>query len=93
MHFGFAIHAVEGLYSFVQGESDKALARLERAEAWTEREDICSDQAVIREQSGYVLAETGDTSEARACLWRAVELYDKWGAAAKVTELQATLNL
>lgn len=85
-------YAVDGLYFFAQGESDKALARLERAEAWAERENICSDQAIVREQIAYILAEQ-DASEARASLWRAVELFEKWGAAPKVTELQAALNL
>ncbi|KYF98203.1 hypothetical protein BE20_35930 [Sorangium cellulosum] len=89
MNFGHLVALIEAVRSGIQGEHPWATARLyDEAVTGAEAHGFVQDAAFACELAGRVWLAAGRDFLARAYLERARRLYARWGAVAKVAQLE-----
>ncbi|AUX40040.1 uncharacterized protein SOCE26_014360 [Sorangium cellulosum] len=89
MNFGHHVALIEAARSWIQGEPPWDTARLyDKAVTWAEAQGYVQDAAFACELAGRFWLAAGRDFLARAYLERARRLYARWGAVAKVAQLE-----
>ena len=90
-NFNNKVSLLEAEFAILQGHTDSAMHKYDQSIAEAEVEEFQYECALAHERKGRALMRMGDAIEGQACLLRACSLYKKWGAHAKVKQMEETV--
>lgn len=81
------VYMLEALLFLTRGQSELAFVKFEASIEWAKKFESPCDEAVACEHFGISLCELDRETEGRRYLKNALNLFDRWGAKAKVDHL------